>query len=52
MGRPPKSPGEKQGERITVYLTKAEYGRMQALAKEKGVSLASLVMLPWREKGS
>ena len=52
MGRPPRPPAEKQGERITVYLTKAERKRLEALAKVEGLSLASLVMRPWRKEGN
>lgn len=51
MGRPRKSAEEKQGEQITVYLTKAERRRLGALARKEGLSLASLIMRPWREKG-
>jgi len=50
MGRPPKPPETKQSERIMVYLTKAERKRFGALAKEQGISIASLIMRPWREK--
>jgi len=49
VGRPAKPPAEKQKERITVYLTKAEKRRFEALARDRGVSLATVVMLPWRE---
>ena len=33
-----------------VYLTPAERTRLGALAKAEGISLAALVMRPWREK--
>ena len=49
-GRPPRKPGERQSERITVYLTAAERERLGTLAKKAGISLAALVMRPWREK--
>ena len=49
-GRPPKKRAEKQSKRIMVYLTPDEYKRFEAEAKEEGLSLASLVMRPWREK--
>ena len=50
-GRPPKLPDDKQSKRITVYLTPEEHRRFEKLAKEEGVSLAELVMRPWRAKG-
>jgi hypothetical protein len=49
-GRPPKLPDDKQSKRITVYLTPDEYQRFEILAQQAGVSLAELVMRPWREK--
>ena len=49
-GRPTRAPGEKQSERITVYLTAKERKRLGALAKKADISLAALVMRPWREK--
>ena len=49
-GRPPKPVAEKQSERVMVYLTKSERIRLEKLAEEKGLSLASLIMCPWREK--
>jgi hypothetical protein len=49
-GRPRKPADEKQRYRITVYLNKAEWEHMQQLARQEGVSLAELVMRPWREQ--
>lgn len=49
-GRPSKSKATKQGRQITVYLTEAEYKRIAAQAKQEGLSLASLIMRPWREE--
>lgn len=49
-GRPPGDPSERQSERVMVYLTPAERKRLGALAKAEGISLAALVMRPWREK--
>ena len=49
-GRPRKPVGKKQSRRITVYLTPDEYRQLEEWAKQKGVSLAELVMRPWREK--
>ena len=50
LGRPPKPKAEKQSEKATVYLTKAEQAHLKALAKKEGLSLASLIMRPWREE--
>ncbi len=49
-GRPRKPADEKQNRRITVYLTPDEHRRFEKLAKQEEVSLAELVMRPWREK--
>ena len=49
-GRPPKAPEDKRSEPVMVYLTKAERCRLEPLAEQEGVSLASLIMRPWREK--
>lgn len=51
-GRPRKADKERQSEKVTVYLTKAELRRLEKVAKEEGLPLASLIMRPWREKGS
>lgn len=48
-GRPPKQPAEKWSERVTVYMTPTERARLESLAEQEGVTLASLVMRPWRE---
>ena len=49
-GRPPKKPEERQSEKVMVYLTKAERERLEDLATREGLSLASLIMRPWREE--
>ena len=49
-GRPQKPKENRQLHRITVYLTDAEMAHMEALAKKAGVSLAAMVMRPWREE--
>lgn len=46
-GRPPKK-AEKQSKRIMAYLTPDEYKQFEA--KEEDLSLAALIMRPWREK--
>ena len=50
-GRPAKARTEKQSIHATVHLTPAERERLGKLAKECGLSLAALIMRPWREKG-
>ena len=49
-GRPPKQPEEKQGEQVTVYLTKSERAELERQAQNEGISLTALIMRPWREK--
>ena len=51
-GRPPKKQDEIQSYRVTVNLTQAERERLSKLARDEGMSLAELIMRPWREKGS
>ena len=51
-GRPPKKPAQRQSEKVTVYLTKAEFKLMDRLSRQEGISMASLIMRPWREKGN
>ena len=51
-GRPRKKPSEKQSKRIMVYLTPDEYQRFEVQAKAEGVSLAALIMSPWRKEKS
>jgi len=48
-GRPPKEPAEKWSERITIYMTPTERARLESLAEQEGVSVAVLIMRPWRE---
>ena len=49
-GRPPKAPSERQSEQIMVYLTPTERAQLEKLAKQEGLSLASMIMRPWREQ--
>ena len=35
-----------------VYLTKAERAKLQAQAQEEGMTLAAMIMSPWRQKGA
>ena len=50
-GRPPKADAEKLSERVMVHLTPTERKRIERMAKEEGLSLAAMIMRPWREKG-
>ena len=50
-GRPPGPPEERRGERVMVYLTRAELARFEVQAQQEGLTLAALIMRPWREKG-
>ncbi len=49
-GRPPMKKAEKHSRRIMVYLTPDEYKQFEAEAKKEGLSLASLIMRPWRNR--
>jgi hypothetical protein len=49
-GRPPKPPGEKQGHKITIYVTETERAQLETEAKKRGVSLSTLLMSPWRKR--
>jgi hypothetical protein len=49
-GRPPKSPKERQGCRVTVHLTEEERAHIEKLAQQEGISLAAAIMTPWRKK--
>ena len=49
-GRRPKDPKIKQSKRVMVYLTEAEMARLEAEAKEAGLSLAATLLRPWREQ--
>ncbi len=48
-GRPPMAPEEKRSEPVMVYLTEDERFRLEAQAEQEGVTLASLIMRPWRD---
>jgi len=50
MGRPPKPPGEKYSEIVTVKMTKAERRRIKAEMKRTGLSLSGVLMRPWRKE--
>ena len=48
-GRPRKDRNEKRSEAVMVYLTEAERIRLEDLAEQEGVTVAALIMRPWRE---
>ena len=49
MGRPPL--GErKKSEIVRIRVTKAELKRLQTTARELGISIAALLMQPWRKE--
>ena len=47
--RPRKDRNEKRSEAVMVYLTEAERARLEDLAEQEGVTVAALIMRPWRE---
>ena len=51
MGRPPKPPAERRDQVVSVSLTKAERRRIVAAARAAGITVAELLMRPWRREG-
>ena len=49
MGRPPKKPSEKQGENISVRMTKADRKKLEADAKTAGLSLSAYLLECWKK---
>jgi hypothetical protein len=47
-GRPPKPIEKKRSVPVMVYLTENERIRLASQAEREGVTLASLIMRPWR----
>ncbi len=45
MGRPRKLQGQKQSIRVVLYLTPAEKKRLDALARQAGLPVATLARL-------
>ncbi len=45
MGRPRKLQGQKQSIRVVLYLTQAEKKRLDALARQAGLPVATLARL-------
>jgi hypothetical protein len=52
MGRPPKPKDEKQGSRVMVNLTIAEWDRLAEEASAAGLSLSAYLVRCWYEKGA
>ena len=51
-GRPRMAVEDKRSDPVMVYLTTAERIRMEAMAEGDGITLASLIMRPWRDGGN
>ena len=51
MGRPAKRPEDRLSVMVNVRLTPAEFKRLQAEAKQTGLSLSEALKRPWREEG-
>jgi hypothetical protein len=49
MGRPPKSPAEKQSKAVMIMLTPGEHRQLKAAARKAGLPLATYIMTAWRE---
>lgn len=50
-GRPPKSPGKRRKETLTLRCTTIERRRLEAEAKRQDCTVSELLMRPWREEG-
>ena len=50
MGRPPKPPAEKRGQRVLVSMTQAELQELTTEAKKHGMTISQILMRPWREE--
>ena len=48
-GRPRKNPADKYSERLLIKMTPAERKRLDCESKKTGISLAGLLMRPWRK---
>jgi hypothetical protein len=47
MGRPPKSPAEKQSGVVRAYLTPAEYRLLERQAQAAGLTLGGYLRKVW-----
>jgi len=50
MGRPPKSKDQKQGERVSVNMTREEREALAQDAARAGLSLASYLLDCWKKR--
>ena len=50
MGRPPKPAEEKQGERVSVNMTREERRTLEREANEVGLSLAAYLLDCWKKR--
>jgi len=49
-GRPRKRVSEKRSEQVNVRITPDELHRIKSEAKRLGLSLSSVLMVPWRKE--
>lgn len=49
MGRPPKPKNEKQSEKVSVKMTRAERRELEAAARKAGLSLSAYILAPHRK---
>jgi hypothetical protein len=49
-GRPPVKPRVRKSARITIQLTPEERTKLMEMASAEGLSLAALIMRPWRKE--
>lgn len=50
MGRPPKEPAKRRSVMMTLRLTREERVRLRREAKTRGMTVADLLLIPWRNK--
>jgi hypothetical protein len=50
MGRPPLPRGKKRSKMLLVKVTPGEYRLLMAEKRCLGLSLASTILKPWRDK--
>jgi len=50
MGRPPKPVEDKQGERVSVNMTRQERRELEQEANEAGMSLAAYLLDCWKRR--
>jgi hypothetical protein len=50
MGRPPKPAEEKQGERVSVNMTREERRALEREASKAGLSMAAYLLDCWKKR--